>query len=171
MSTKCVATTLLATSFLLAGIGAAHAEGFQTASPEKTPMITTPHVSTPAVATPDVTTPGETADATVQPIQLPAGADAELGGLVERTVSTPDATPQLHAAPEVPALTVATIGVPSVAVDEIPVQADLPAAATAGTDGVHAWTSGLPTTVNASQGDGGVSMHAGPVSVSIGLDG
>ena len=163
---------LVAASFLVAGVGTAHADQFDSQStPESTPTVTTPVVATPTIATPTVATPSERAAASVQPIQLPTGIDARLDGLVNQDVTTPAATPEISAAPEVPSLGVASVEVPSVAVDSIPVQVDLPAAATAGADGAHAWSSGLPVIVDAAQGDDGLSLHAGGLTANAGMNG
>jgi hypothetical protein len=163
---------LVAASFLVAGVGTAHADNFRSAStPEKTPNLTTPAVGTPALATPVVATPGETVAIDVQPIQLPSAAGAELHGIVERDVSTPTATPPISATPAVPSLAVASVPVPSMSVGSIPVQVELPAAVTVGTDGAHAWSSGLLTTIDAAQSSGGLSLHAGGATVNAGLDG
>ena len=163
---------LVATSFLVAGVGTAHAANFQSAStPEKTPMVTTPFVATPDLATPAIATPSEQAHATVQPIQLPTAVSAELDGLVSRDVTTPEATPAADASPAVPSVGVAAVEVPSAAVDEIPVQIDLPAAATAGTDGAHAWSSSLPWTVDAAQSGNGASIRVGGATANAGMNG
>jgi hypothetical protein len=163
---------LVAASFLVAGVGTAHADNFRSAStPEKTPILTTPAVGTPALATPVVATPGETVGIGVQSIQLPTAAGAELHGIVDRDVTTPTATPPITAAPAVPSLSVPSVVVDPIAVDSIPVQVELPAAVTVGTDGAHAWSSGLPMTVDAAQSSDGVSLHAAGATVSAGLDG
>ena len=170
---KLTITTLTAAGLLIAGIGTATAlpGDFHSAStPGQTPTVFTPSIATPHVSTGPITTPEQSVRVGVAPIQLPASVSAGLGGLVSKEIETPAATPALEAAPTVPSLTVADVDVASVGVDEIPVAVDLPAAATVSEQGAHAWSSGLPTQLDAAQGNDGAAVHAAGATVTIGLD-
>lgn len=176
MSTNRTLAKLLATGLLVAGVGAgasaAADEPFRSAStPERIPTVSTPRVATPMVQTPTVVTPSQRAAAAVQPIRMPAGATADLDGLVDDELGTPEATPAIVVAPEVPSLTVDVIDVAPVQVDEIGVDVTLPLAATVGTDSSNVrTTSDLPTSMQAQQDGDGASADAGPASADIGLD-
>lgn len=164
---------LAAAGMLLTGIGVEHAmpELHSASTPGRTPTVTTPHVATPQVSTGAITTPSQTVHAGVDPIHLPTSVRGDLGGLVSKEIDTPAATPALDAAPAVPSLTVASIDVAPVDVDEVPVTVDLPATATVGDDGAHASAAGLPTTLDVVQNGDGAAIRGAGVTVSVGLDG
>jgi hypothetical protein len=163
---------LAATGLLLTGIGAALPELPTSAStPDRTPVVSTPHLETPRVSTGPITTPSQTVHVAVAPVALPTSVHGDLGGLVSKRIATPAATPALAVTPEVPAVTVPSIDVASIAVEEVPVCVELPASATVADDGAHAWTQDLPAQLDVAEHGDRAAVRASGVQASIGLDG
>jgi len=165
--------TLLAAGALVTGLGVAGtaaADEPAARTPKRTPMVSTPDIRTPFVATPHVETPAQRVSAEVDAIDLPTRATVGTDGAVAKDTSTPGSTPDVQAAPVVPAIEVEAIEVAPIHVEEIPVQVQLPLAAEASTDGAAVETSLLDVSADVF-GDDLATVDAGAVRVTADLEG
>lgn len=97
-------------------------------TPGSTPRVETPGVATPGLSTPSTRTESmQPLTLTVDGIQLPTRVSAGAGG---QRVTTPGATPDTTASPEVPAIEVPSVDAPALEADAPDVEAvSLPASA------------------------------------------